>query len=48
MVAALPLEYVERLMLQNVIFATEDGVIVPVDCIPVRLPRGNRDFFDRS
>ena len=30
------------------VFATEDGVIVPVDCIPVRLPAGKRDFFDRS
>ncbi|MBC8125731.1 MAG: hypothetical protein H8M99_01100 [Gloeobacteraceae cyanobacterium ES-bin-144] len=30
------------------VFATEEGVIVPVDCIPVRLPAGKRDFFDRS
>jgi hypothetical protein len=29
------------------VFATEDGVIVPVDCIPVRLPAGKRDFFDK-
>ena len=48
MVAALPLEYLERLMLQNEIFAIGDGVIAQVDCIPVRLPCGNRDFFDRS
>lgn len=27
--------------------ATEDGVIVPVDCIPVRLPPGKRDFFGK-
>ena len=29
------------------VFATEDGVIVPVDCIPVRLPPGKRRFFDK-
>jgi hypothetical protein len=29
------------------VFATEDGVMVPVDCIPVRLPPGKRDFFDK-
>lgn len=29
------------------VFATEDGVIVPVDCIPVRLPPGKRDFFGK-
>ncbi len=29
------------------VFATADGIIVPVDCIPVRLPAGMRDFFDR-
>jgi hypothetical protein len=23
------------------------GVIVPVDCIPVRLPPGKRGFFDK-
>lgn len=29
------------------VFATEDGVMVPIDCIPVRLPPGKRDFFDK-
>ena len=29
------------------VFATGDGVMVPVDCIPVRLPPGKRDFFDK-
>ena len=29
------------------VFVTEDGVIVPVDCIPVRLPPGKRSFFDK-
>lgn len=29
------------------VFATESGIIVPVDCIPVRLPAGKREFFDR-
>jgi hypothetical protein len=29
------------------VFVTEDGVIVPVDCIPVRLPPGKRAFFDK-
>jgi hypothetical protein len=29
------------------VFVTEDGIIVPVDCIPVRLPPGKRAFFDK-
>lgn len=29
------------------VFVTEDGTIVPVDCIPVRLPPGKRAFFDQ-
>lgn len=29
------------------VFATADGVMVPIDCIPVRLPPGKRDFFDK-
>lgn len=45
----------ERLKLQNSVFddtlrflgmATDDGVIVPIDCIPVRLPLGKRAFFE--
>lgn len=27
------------------VFVTDDGTIVPVDCIPVRLPKGKRSFF---
>jgi len=30
------------------VFTTEEGVVIPVDCIPVKLPGGKRDFFDRS
>jgi hypothetical protein len=29
------------------VFVTESGVIVPVDCIPVRFPPGKREFFDK-
>jgi hypothetical protein len=29
------------------VFATADGVLVPVDSIPVRLPAGKRGFFDK-
>lgn len=29
------------------VFVAGDGVMVPVDCIPVRLPPGKRDFFDK-
>lgn len=29
------------------VFTTEDGIVLPVDCIPVRLPAGKRDFFER-
>ena len=29
------------------VLATADGDIVPIDCIPVRLPSGKREFFDR-
>jgi hypothetical protein len=29
------------------VFVTNDGVAIPVDCIPVRLPRGKRAFFDK-
>ncbi len=27
------------------VFTTEEGLTIPVDCIPVRLPVGKRDFF---
>ena len=30
------------------VFTTGEGVVIPVDCIPVKLPGGKRDFFDRS
>ena len=29
------------------VFVTESGTIIPVDCIPVRMPPGKRSFFDR-
>jgi hypothetical protein len=29
------------------VFTTHDGIVVPVDCIPVSLPRGKRAFFDK-
>ena len=29
------------------VFITDEGTVVPVDCIPVRLPMGKRSFFDR-
>ena len=29
------------------VFVTDDGIVVPVDCIPVRLPRGKRAFFEK-
>ena len=29
------------------VFITEDGIVLPVDCIPVKLPAGKRDFFER-
>ena len=29
------------------VFATDEGVVIPVDCIPVKLPAGKREFFDR-
>jgi hypothetical protein len=29
------------------VFVAGDDVMVPVDCIPVRLPPGKRDFFDK-
>lgn len=28
------------------VFVTEDGIVVPVDCIPVRLPPGKRAIFE--
>jgi hypothetical protein len=27
------------------VFVTDDGIVVPVDCIPARLPRGKRAFM---
>jgi hypothetical protein len=30
------------------VFTTEEGLTIPVDCIPVRLLAGKRDFFDRT
>jgi hypothetical protein len=30
------------------VFTTEQEVTIPVDCIPVSLPRGKWDFFERS
>lgn len=29
------------------VFVTDDGIVVPVDCIPVRLPSGKRAFFEK-
>jgi hypothetical protein len=29
------------------VFVTDDGIVVPIDCIPVRLPRGKRAFFEK-
>ncbi len=29
------------------VFVTESGLVVPVDCIPVKLPQGKRAFFDK-
>jgi hypothetical protein len=29
------------------VFVTDDGIVVPIDCIPVRLPRGKHAFFDK-
>lgn len=29
------------------VFVTEDGIVVPIDCIPVSLPSGKRAFFDK-
>ncbi len=29
------------------VFVTESGTIIPVDCIPVRMPSGKRSFFDK-
>lgn len=29
------------------VFVTEDGIVVPIDCIPVRLPHGKRAFFEK-
>lgn len=29
------------------VFATDDGIVVPINCIPVRLPRGKRGFFEK-
>jgi len=29
------------------VFTTDEGIVIPVDCIPVRLPAGKRDFFDK-
>jgi hypothetical protein len=30
------------------VFVPEAGIIIPVDCIPVRMPPGKRSFFDKS
>jgi hypothetical protein len=29
------------------VFTTDEGIVIPVDCIPVKLPPGKRDFFER-
>ena len=29
------------------VFVTDDGIVVPIDCIPVRLPHGKRAFFEQ-
>lgn len=29
------------------VFVTATGIIIPVDCIPVRMPPGKRSFFDK-
>ncbi len=29
------------------VFVTDDGLIIPIDCIPVKLPPGKRAFFDK-
>jgi hypothetical protein len=30
------------------VFTTDDGIVIPVDCIPVKLPPEKRKFFERS
>lgn len=29
------------------VFTADEGIVIPVDCIPVKLPPGKRDFFER-
>lgn len=29
------------------VFTTDEGIVIPVDCIPVKLPPGKGDFFER-